>query len=130
MCADWVGVRRRLVQKTNIGRGDTTFLARYNQRRGGARAGVAQARRSLPRATASRKYEREKRSRDREIRKNNFKTTREQGSEILARESSKDLVCMFITYYGTVMSCAVLLRHSNDGFILWYAGGVGTSTVL
>ena len=50
---DWVGVRRRLVQKTNIGRGDTTFLAHYSQRHGGARADVARARPSLPRATAS-----------------------------------------------------------------------------
>ena len=66
---DWVGVRRRLVQKTNIGRGDTTFLARFSQRRGDARARVARARPSLPRATASRKNERGKRSRDREIAK-------------------------------------------------------------
>ena len=26
--SDWAGVRRRLAQKINIGRGDTTFLAR------------------------------------------------------------------------------------------------------
>ena len=70
VCADWVGVRRRLVQTTNnVGRRDTTFLARYSQRRGGATAGVARVRLSLPRATASRKHEREKRSRDREIAK-------------------------------------------------------------
>ena len=67
--SDWVGVRRRLVQRTNIGRRDTTFLARYSQRRGGARADVARARPSLPRATASRKNERGKRSRNREITK-------------------------------------------------------------
>ena len=46
-----------------------TFLARCSQRRGGARAGVARARPSLPRATASRKNEREERPRDREIAK-------------------------------------------------------------
>ena len=89
-------MRRRLVQTAIIGRGDTTFLARYSQRRGGARAGVARARPSLPRATASRKFERGKRSRDREISRNSSGATREQGSEILARESSKDLVYMYI----------------------------------
>ena len=67
--SDWVGVRRRLVQKINIGRGDTTFLARFSQRRGGARASVGRARPSLPRATASRKKKRGKRSTDREIAK-------------------------------------------------------------
>ena len=46
-----------------------TFLAGCSQRRGGARAGVARARTSLPRATASRKNEREERSRNREIAK-------------------------------------------------------------
>ena len=45
--------------------GVTTFFARCSQRRGGARAGVARVRLSLPRTTASRKNEREKRSRDR-----------------------------------------------------------------
>ena len=30
--SDWVGVRRRLVQKTNIGLGDMTFLARLLSR--------------------------------------------------------------------------------------------------
>ena len=67
--SDWVGVRRRLVQKTNIGRGDTAFLARCSQRRGAAKASVTRARPSLPRATASRKNKRGKRSRDREIAK-------------------------------------------------------------
>ena len=64
--SDWLGVRRRLVQKTNIGCGDTTFLARYSHHRGGARASVVRARPSLPRATASRKNEQKERSRDRE----------------------------------------------------------------
>ena len=68
----------------------TTFLARGSQRRGGARTGVARARPSLPRTTASRKNEREKRSRDREIPKNGPRATRASGFEILARESSKD----------------------------------------
>ena len=60
---DCVGVRRSQIYEF------TTFLACYSQRRGGAIAGVAQARPSLPRTTASRKNEREKRSRDREIAK-------------------------------------------------------------
>ena len=89
-------MRRRHVQKTNIGRGDTTFLARYSQRRGGARADVARARPSLPRATASRKNERGKRSRDREIAKNSCRATREQGFEILARESSRNIVYQYM----------------------------------
>ena len=65
--SDWVGVRRRLVQKTNIGRRDTTFLARCSQRRGDA--SLTRARPSLLRATASRKNKRGKRSRDQEIAK-------------------------------------------------------------
>ena len=64
--SDWLGVLRRLVPKTFIGCGDTTFLARYSHRRGGARASIARARPSLPRATASRKNKRKERSRDRE----------------------------------------------------------------
>ena len=60
---DCVGVRRS--RRYDF----TTFLACYSQRRGGARAGVARARSSLPKTTASRKNERGKRSRDREIAK-------------------------------------------------------------
>ena len=74
--SDWLGVWERsnficdCVDVRRSRRYDfTTFLARCSQRRGGARAGVARARPSLPRATASRKNEREKRSRDREIAK-------------------------------------------------------------
>ena len=81
--SDWVGVHRRLVQKTNIGRRDTTFLARCSQRRGDARASLTRARPSLLRATASRKNKRGKRSRDQEIaKKNSSRATREQGFEI------------------------------------------------
>ena len=60
---DCVGVRRP--RRYDF----TTFFACYSQRRSGARAGVARARSSLRRTSASGKNEYEKRSRDREIAK-------------------------------------------------------------
>ena len=73
--SDWLGVFVCLIICDCVGvrrsrRYDcTTFLACYSQRSGGTRAGVERARPSVPKTTASRKIECEKRSRDREIAK-------------------------------------------------------------